>query len=267
MTGPISAYVRDMGRRGLSPVTVDKRTRCLHLYAGECGLEASREQVEDWLDGRHLSPKSRAVWISHLHAFYTFAVAEGLLKADPTARIKPPRLRRALPRPMPEASLRRALERATPIYRCWLLLGALEGLRCQEIAGLAKEDVLAPEGLLRVVHGKGGKERYVPLHPDVLAALERYGMPEEGPLFTKREGGALSAGDVSHRLGDYLHGMGIASSPHSLRHRFATEVYRGSLDIRMTQELLGHQSVATTSIYAKADMRGAAAVVSALKVA
>ena len=65
-----------------------------------------------------------------------------------------------------------------------LSLAAYAGLRCQEIAGLDREDVLEAKGLLRVVKGKGGVERIVPLHPEALAALRCLPMPRSGALFS-----------------------------------------------------------------------------------
>ena len=267
MNDPIADYVRSMRRRSLAKATIDKRERSLRLFESEVGLAATREQVEDWLDSRDLCAKSRSVWLSHLHTFYAFCLAEGLADADPTAKIRPPKLRRGLPRPISDGDLARALEAASPLLRLWLLLGAYEGLRACEIAGLAREDLMASEGLLRVVHAKGGHERVVPLHPDVLAAVEALALPARGALFRNRYSARVTPGSVSHQLGDLLRGLGIESTPHSTRHRFASQVYQSSLDLRLTQELMGHASPATTSIYAAADMRKAAAVVGGLKVA
>jgi integrase len=81
------------------------------------------------------------------------------------------RLRQLLPRPAPDHVVRRILAIAPPQIRCRTLLGAFEGLRCQEMARLRREDVLETEGLLRVVRGKGAYERIVPLHPDVWTGL------------------------------------------------------------------------------------------------
>ena len=255
----IDAYVRSMRRRGLATNTIDKRARNLTLFAQEVGLDTNRDAIEDWLDSRGLSSKSRALWLSTLHCFYTWAIFEGLMTEDPTARIKAPRTRRRLPRPVTDAELKSVLKGTNPRLRAMLLLASLAGLRCCEIAALAREDIL-PDGLLRVL-GKGNKERVLPLHPDISAALEALPMPSQGSLF------GTTAGAVSKALGDHMHGVGVAGGAHRLRHHFATAVYRSSLDIRLTQELLGHASVATTSIYASADMRKAAGVVGALKIA
>jgi site-specific recombinase XerD len=262
----IGKYQRYQERRGLSWNTVEKRTRSLKMFAEQVGFDATREQIEDWLDSRGLAAKSRAVWISHLGVFFRWAVSEGLLPSDPTVRIKAPKLRRNLPRPIPDAQLTKALKAATPLLRSWLLLGAFAGLRCQEIAGLAREDVLDREGLLRVTQGKGGKERLVPLHGDVLAALKDYGMATEGPLFRGRGGERVTPGALSHRLGDYLRGLGITSTPHSLRHFFGTRLLQQSHDLRLVQDAMGHQNISSTAIYTGVDQAATRVAVSALRV-
>ena len=260
----IDAYTRDQERRGLSPNTIDKRGRCLRLFERELGLHPSRQAIERWLDGRGLCAKSRAVWLSHLSCFFTWAAEEGHLREDPTARIRPPKLRRKLPRPIPDEHLEKALANSTPLFRCWLLLGAYAGLRCQEIAGLSREDVLGSEGLLRVTEAKGGHERLVPLHPEVLEALDLLPMPERGPLFRNRSARRVSPGDVSHRLGDFLHSLGITSTPHALRHWFGTRLLATTHDLRVVQETMGHRDVTSTAIYADWDRAAAKAGVLAL---
>jgi len=258
-TDLIHRYVRAMTRRGLSPNTIDKRRRSLLMFAEQVGFDATREQIEDWLDQRGLAPKSRAVWISHLGVFYRWAVSEGLLPSDPTSRIRAPKLRRRLPRPVTDKELTKLLASAAPRTRAMLLLASLAGLRCCEIATLKVDDVLA-EGLLRVV-GKGDKERVIPTHPEVTKALAALPMPSEGPVF-----GQTTAGAVSHALGEYIHGLGVAGGAHRLRHWMATRVYAETHDLRLVQELLGHASPATTAIYAGWDQAAARTAVRALKV-
>jgi integrase/recombinase XerC len=250
----------------LAPNTIDKRVRNLRLYAREAGLAASREEIEDWLDERHLSAKSRSLWLSSLHTFYAWAIDAGHLTEDPTAKIRSPKLRRALPRPIPDEQLAKALANATPLHRLWLLLGAYEGLRCCEIAGLAREDVLASEGLLRVVEAKGGNERMVPLHGEVLEALELLPMPASGPLFMNRFRTRVTPGHVSHELGDYLHSLGIASTPHALRHWFGSSMLRATHDIRVVQEAMGHKSIMSTSVYTAFDQGACRSAVAGLQV-
>jgi integrase/recombinase XerD len=262
----IEKYALDMERRSLSRNTISKRVRSLRLFESEVGFDTERESIEAWLDSRNLSPKSRAVWLSHLNCFWGFCLEHDHLSTNPVSKIRPPKLRRKLPRPMPDSDLQKALRYATPLLRAWLLLGALEGLRCQEIAGLRRDDVLVSEGLLRVVEAKGGDEGMLPLHPDVLEALETLGMPDRGPLFLDRFGRQISPGRVSHLLGDHLRGLGISSTPHSLRHFFGSEVMRATHDIRTTQELMRHKDISSTAIYTAFDQEAGRQAVAGLRI-
>jgi integrase len=188
-----------------------------------------------------------------MHNFYAWAIDEELLEVDPTARIRP-KLTKTLPRPMPDKDVRRALAGADPMTRCWILLGAYEGLRCQEIAGIDREDVIEDEMMLRVVYGKGRKQRWVPLHPEVLAALRALPMRDQGPVFRRdRMLNRYPPAQLVQELNLYLKGLGIKSTAHSLRHAFATAVYEETHDLRLVQELMGHEDPATTAIYTASD--------------
>ena len=263
MSDLIDAYCTSMRRANLAVTTIDKRFRYLRLFEAECGLEASREEIETFLD-RYKHPKSKATVLSHINTFYRWAADEGLIAVVPTAKIKAPKVPRKLPRPMAEDLLEKALANATPELRCWLLLGALAGLRCMEVAGVDVEDILDGGQMLRVTDTKGGNERLVPLHEDVREALLQVA-PESGPMFRQRSGRQVTAGDVSHRLGAYLHGQGIADTPHSLRHFFATEVQRATHDVRTTQALMGHKSIASTAIYMAFDQEAGRVAVMGLR--
>jgi len=258
-TDLVRKWTRAQERRGLAVLTIDKRRRSLLMFAEQVGFDCTREQVEDWLDGRELSSKSRAVWLSHLGCFFRWAQGEGLLSSDPTARIRPPKLRRRLPRPVTDKELTRLLDGANSKQRAMILLASLAGLRCCEVASLRVEDVLLTEGLLRVV-GKGNRERAIPAHPDVLAALAR--LPEPSGEFVF---GGMSAGAVSHAIGGLMHKLGILGGAHRLRHWSATRLYAQTHDLRLVQEVLGHASPATTAIYAGWDQMAARTAIRALK--
>jgi site-specific recombinase XerD len=256
----IHKYIHSLKRRSLAENTLSKRSRSLKLFAEEVGLNADREAVEEWLDRRELSAKSRACWLSTLHCFYAWAIGAGHLKEDPTARIRPPKLRRRLPRPVTDKELTRLLDGANSKQRAMILLASLAGLRCCELASLRTEDVLLSEGLLRVV-GKGDRERVIPMHQDIAAALQRLPAPSNGLVF-----GGMNANAVSHALGGHIHKMGITGGGHRLRHTFASNLYRSSRDLRMVQDVLGHESPQTTAIYCAFSPEAASTAIRALKV-
>lgn len=170
--------------------------------------------------------------------------------SDPTARIARPRVDRRLPRPIGGPDLRAAMAAAGPMLRAWLTLGALQGFRCKEIAGLRVEDlVLDGDPLLVVSCPKGHRQRSVPLHPDVVAALDAYGLPRSGFVFLN--GGVRFTPYQVSRVGNrFLRTVGVAATMHQLRHWFGTSTYRATKDLLLVQNLLGHASPVTTAVYA-----------------
>jgi integrase/recombinase XerC len=258
----------DQVRRGMLPSSVKKRTLCLRAFTrwldGKCLLTVQREDVEKFLDQRELTPGSRYGWVSHIHCFYVWAINEELTDHDPTARIIRPKLRRHLPRPAPTDQLADALKYGSPRLRAWIVLAAYQGLRVQEIAGLEREDIVEGEGLLRVVHGKGAKERLLPLHPEVFGALQGLPMPRTGRIFSRPRGGAYSPQDLSLAFNRDLKDAGVEATAHQLRHWFATNLYSATHDLRLTQEMMGHSSPQTTAVYTAFDARAAVAGVGQL---
>jgi integrase/recombinase XerC len=258
-------YRIELDRRGLSSSTIRTygyRLRALdqaRQSAGGTLLDATAEDIQLFLDHRRLIPRTRYVWLSSLHTFYEWARKAELVDRNPTVDIVRPRPRRTLPRPITEDDLTAAIRQADPQMAAWLTLAAFAGLRCAEIAGLKTEDVMLDDNLLRVL-GKGGHERVVPMHPRVRAALIRHGIRRRGYLFVRPEfdelgrhhpahGARYSAKNVSRLFSAHFRELGLEATAHQLRHRFATRTYQASRDIRVVQELLGHQSPTTTAIY------------------
>lgn len=239
-------------RRNLSEGTIYKRTLCLRALARwvepEPITSATRADIEALLDSRKICARSRAHWISHLHAFFVWAASEGLVSSDPTAKIARPRLRRLLPRPISDDDLTRAIAAADGRMRAWLVLGAYAGMRCSEIANLTRDDIHEADGLIRIV-GKGGVERVVPMHPSVVGVLRRAGMPSRGHVFRRPSGQPWTPALVSKDIAAFLNHLGIDATAHQLRHWFGSRAYQASRDIRAVQELLGHQSPTTTAGY------------------
>jgi len=283
----LAGCAREMTRRGCLPNSIDarrRRVRALMDWAEPRSvLELTEPDIEAYLDSRDLCSNSRRGYLSHLTCFYRWAQAQGHVKTNPVAGIVRPRQRNGQPRPLTDAELAKALDPAgqpdDPIHRrvrCYVLLGAFAGLRCQEIAGLEAHDIDRERNVLRVRKGKGAKERTVPMHPDVLAALEALPMPDSGPIFHQcTNGGArarrsqftdkpVTAVNVGHAVAWHLRARGIDATAHQLRHSFASRTYQASKDLRLVQELLGHESPTMTARYAAADNAQAAAVVMGL---
>lgn len=253
--GLVDLHVEHLHRRGLADDTIAIRRRKLEMFNRDVGLlHASAEDVDDFLDRRHgrdgpLSDRARYAWVSHLHGFYAWAIDFGHLRTDPTRQVIRPRMKPALPRPIPTADLALALEMATPSMRAWLTLMAFAGLRCVEVARLDVDAILWDDHLLRV-HGKGDKERLVPMHPEVRRLLQSIPRPRRGRVFQRPRGGGYPPAQVSREVSVYLDSLGIAATAHQLRHWFGTNLYRACHDLRVVQEMMGHASPTTTAIYA-----------------
>jgi len=282
LAAPVSAehaellrlYRQHQDRRGLLPSSITKTTINLRAFARwvepASMLRATRPDVEAFLDGRKtrdgrkLNSRTRYYWIAYLHGFYEWAMNEGLADSDPTRAIVRPKQRRVLPRPMDSNDLELAIRAAPTQMRAMLTLAAFAGLRVAEIADLERDDVIEAKALLRIRHGKGDKERVIPLHPDVLTALRGLPMPKTGALFLRPRGGRYSPNALSVTISRYLRGLGIDATAHRGRHWFATETYAHGHDIRTVQELLGHSDPSTTAGYIAYSHVNAAAAVASL---
>lgn len=217
-----------------------------------------------WLSREDWSPATKRAYRSTLRGFYSWAQRRGHVVTSPARDLDPVRQRRALPRPAPDAVVTAALSAADPRIGLALTLALFAGLRRAEIAGLHTRDI--GQDSLRVL-GKGGHERLVPIHPDLRTLLDSElanrraakprpaGWPGQGPL--PADGWLFPS---SHRpehhvtprwLGTLLsRSLQPGWTAHTLRHRFATQAYHATRDLRAVQELLGHSKPDTTARYA-----------------
>ena len=256
--------------RNLRPVYVSLRGLRLRAMERALGVPvetATEEQLAAWASGLvpRVAPGTRGDYLAHAREFFRWLVRERLRDDDPSIRLVRPRLRPGLPRPISDADLARAMVDAPDRIRPWLLLGALAGLRCCEIAALRREDVrddLDPPAI-HVVDGKGGRSRIVPLHPAIAAELAQ--LPARGWLFPHWDGpGHVNAHNITHGVTRYFRSRGITATMHQLRHHFGTALYRQTHDLRLTQELLRHTDPRTTAGYAAWSSDRAAAAIAAL---
>ncbi len=202
-----------------------------------------------------------------VRGLHRFALREGLVDADAARDVRPPPPPRRLPKAIPVEDVGALVEAAgfdqTPRARrdralLELLYGT--GARISEAVGLDLDDLDADEGTV-VLHGKGGKDRMVPVGTFARRAVDAYlvrGRPSlaasgrgSPAIFLNARGGRLSrqsAWAVLRAAADRA-GLRVDISPHTLRHSFATHLLDGGADVRVVQELLGHASVTTTQIY------------------
>lgn len=256
----ISRHIAHITLAGHRPRTIKSRREVLQRFRRDIHPreleEATRSDVEHFL-ARDLKPASRRAYLGHLRSFYSWALAEGMVEADPTARIPAIRVPVGTPRPLAPDHLALALDEAPPRMRAWLLLMALEGLRCIEVAGLRPCDLVEVEGskMLYLRECKGGGTATMPAHPAVVEALEA--LPVRNGLWWE-----VNANTISTVVSRFLHGLGIDATAHRLRHTAGTSWYRASgNDLLTTARLLRHARVSTTQIYAQLDPQRPAEVV------
>jgi integrase/recombinase XerC len=219
-----------------------------------------------WLHEMGYAKTTVARRVSAVRSWCRFLRRQGVLTANPTDGLRGPRQDKKLPHFLSVEDVQRLLDSPpddTPLgLRDRALLETLysAGLRVSELTGLNVEDVDLTEGLA-TVRGKGRKERLALLGPPALAALHRWldgraavvgalSRPAVA-LFLNKNGGRLSSRSVGRLLEKYLKQTGLdpRTSPHTLRHSFATHLLDNGADIRSVQELLGHRSLSTTQIY------------------
>jgi integrase/recombinase XerD len=217
-----------------------------------------------------LSAVSAARALIAVRGLHRFAAAEGLAELDVARAVRPPTPGRRLPKSLTIDEVLALLEGAggdspadgplTLRNRALLELLYSTGSRISEAVGLDVDDI-DTQARSALLHGKGGKQRLVPVGRPAVQALDAYlvrGRPELArrgrgtpAIFLNARGGRLSRQSAWQVLQDAAARAGITSgvSPHMLRHSFATHLLEGGADVRVVQELLGHASVTTTQIY------------------
>lgn len=204
--------------------------------------------------------------LASLRSFFRFAQREGLVDHNPAKPLRNPRPDRRLPHFLTTDEISRLLEAPSAKRPFGLRDRAIletmysAGLRVSEVVGINDGDLDTESGLARI-RGKGRKERLAPLGSHALAALGRWLAvrqlhPKEptgpgAPVFTNKFGRRLTTRSVARMLEKLLVATDLdtRTTPHTLRHSFATHLLDRGADIRSVQELLGHKSLVTTQIY------------------
>jgi integrase/recombinase XerC len=204
--------------------------------------------------------------LASIRSFFRFGQREGWVAANPAKPLRTPRKPRDLPHFLSSDDLVRLLESPPANQpfglrdRAMLETMYSAGLRVSELVGINDDDLDRAAGIVRV-RGKGRKERLAPLGSYAQKAIGRWmekrkvagGLVRDArrPVFTNKFGKRLTTRSVGRLLEKYLKQTGLdrRTTPHTLRHSFATHLLDRGADIRSVQELLGHKSLATTQIY------------------
>jgi integrase/recombinase XerC len=212
--------------------------------------------------------------LASLRSFFRFGQREGWSKSNPAKPLRNPRKSRSLPHFLANAEIGRLLS-APPKNmpfglrdRAMLETMYSAGLRVSELVGINDGDLDMGQGIVRV-RGKGRRERMAHVGSYATAALKAWlavrklaaterNHPREAPVFTNKYGTRLTTRSVGRMLEKYLKqtGLDLRTTPHTLRHSFATHLMDRGADIRSVQELLGHKSLVTTQIYTHVSTAG-----------
>ncbi|MBO4427926.1 MAG: tyrosine recombinase XerD [Bacteroidales bacterium] len=274
MLKAFSYYLRM--ERKLSPNTVAAYTRDVQgLFdaLGDGAPKADSEALSKFISERaeSVSKRSQARLLSSLRSFYDWLVLEGTRKDNPCDRLDAPKLGRYLPAVLSveevDALISSVDTSALKGVRDRAILEILygSGLRVSELCSLPVSGVYDEDAFIRVT-GKGNKERLVPMSGPAVEWYRRW-MAERGPfldkgasdefVFLNRFGKPLSRVSVFNMIKTQAMLAGIRKqiSPHTLRHSFATHLIENGADLRVVQEMLGHESILTTELYTHIDAR------------
>ncbi len=243
-----------MRAASMSERTIGSRCGLVRLLARTCAVDAAEA---GWRDvaaflARPMSPGTRQTYHADLVAWFGWLQSQEYRVDDPMSRLHKPKAVKRRPRPITTEQLQRIL--ATVVRRrtrAMVLLAALQGLRAHEVAKFRGEDL---QGSWLHVVGKGGKEAWLPLHPDVAAIAVDFPRYDWWfPSYT-RPGKPVTAKSVVKTLSDLMGRAQVNGVGHQLRHWYGTEVLRAAGgNVRVAQELLRHESLATTALYTEVD--------------
>ena len=240
----------------------------LKFYGGRIE-DVSVADVEEYLQSREaLSERSQARVLSSLKSFFDWLVMDKVIKDNPCDRVDAPKIGRYLPNVLSEEEVTALIDSVQldtwQGVRDKAILEVLYGcgLRVSEAVALQISCVFLKEGFIRVI-GKGNKERLVPLGEMAVEAINAYLDVRPNPddavssdvLFLNRFGRSLSRVSMFNMIKRQAVATGIRKeiSPHTFRHSFATHLLEHGADLRVVQEMLGHESISTTEIYTHID--------------
>lgn len=257
----VVAYGRDLRRFDTWLAERDFRTLSIRELADYAG----------WLHEQKLAPASIARHLVSLKLFYRYMQLEGVVKDNLVELLGSQKLWQRVPQVLSPATIDRMFAAPTERDGLWrrdramLELLYATGCRASELSNLMRSDLHLDEAYA-VCHGKGDKQRIVPLGRRAIDAVKAYvdgerktivsPLDADPPwLLLSRRGKRLRRERIWELVKRYAQRAGAPEdiSPHSLRHSFATHLLAGGTDLRMVQELLGHASIATTQIYTHVD--------------
>jgi len=272
MTDLRNRMLEDLRLGGYSKATIKSYVESVAAFAKyhrKSPALCDWDDVRSWamhLQAKGSAPPSIRLRLSGLKFFYT----RTLRRPEVVAELPLPKVRKSMPVVLSASEVRALLEALeTPRMRMFFTLVYATGMRLREACALETRDIQKERGVIHVRHGKGGKERFVPLSPrlyDLLRAYYAQVRPTQPWLFSGRSGKPLHP-DVAIRsmvVARRVARIEKRVTTHTLRHSFATHLLEQGTDLRVIQVLLGHSSVQTTAVYTHVSSKVIAGVTSPL---
>lgn len=252
----------------MSPNTVASYCSDIQKFLAVCEVDADKVQPDDILQylstSKKVSERSQSRFLSALRSFYDWMQIEGYMSENPCDRVDMPKLGIYLPSVLSVQEVEAIINSVD--CSDWMGLrdkAILEvlygcGLRVSEAVGLRISGLYLDEGFIRII-GKGNKERLIPLGDMACNAVRAYLDVRPQPahpqsddlLFLNRFGKSFSRVSMFKLIKKQALIAGVSKeiSPHTFRHSFATHLVENGADLRVVQEMLGHESITTTEIY------------------
>ncbi|MGQ1909860.1 site-specific tyrosine recombinase XerD [Marinifilum sp. RC60d5] len=260
----VDAYIND-----ITKLTTFFREKNIEVSPEEVVLQHLKDFVA-WINDAGTSPRTQARVISGIKAFFKYLLLEEIIEKNPTALLEAPKIGRKLPDTLTtdeidilvkavdmnksEGQRNRAI--LETLYSC--------GLRVSELIDLRVSNLHFRMGFIKI-HGKGNKERLIPIGKKAKKEIKLYlknyrgklniDKDSEDILFLNRRGRKLSRVMIFTIIKNLSKKVGLKKnvSPHTFRHSFASHLVEGGADLRAVQEMLGHESILTTEIYTHLD--------------
>ena len=236
--------------------------------AGKSLISVNSKHIQDYFSDRqknNIGSSTQARILTCLHSFYEYLLANQLIIKDPTEQLSQPKLEKKLPVFLNIQEVEKLLEApsSSSLFgqrdRAMLELLYSCGLRVSELISLSYHNINLKEEFIRI-HGKGNKERVLPMGEvaiDYLMKYETNARPmllkngQSDSYFLSNRGSAMSRQNFFYIIKAYANQVGIDKplSPHSLRHAFATHLVQKGADLRSVQLMLGHSDISSTQLY------------------
>jgi integrase len=242
----ISTWLETLIAANQSPETIRTRRHQMTTLSNELNgspLDVDGETLLHWFAVHEWKPETRKGYRNAAVSYFGWMQASARRQDNPADTLPSVRRPSPHPRPCPDRVILSALGRANEAETLMIRLGAECGLRRAEIAQINSRDVMDDLlGRSLIVHGKGDKQRIVPLPDDLADSIETC----HGWLFPGRWSGHVEASYIGKHVARLL---GDRWTAHSLRHRYATTTYAATHDLYLVSKLLGHESMETTQRY------------------